>query len=376
MPDIAEVAQAPEFRSTKLALQSTLLNFERSKTPELPKVFEFGLRNVAPAVQKKITPVDRKTQEIWGIEEYPHKPLHEDVIPDRFEVLSLAEISLPSKSVMIQGKGPNIFSDISPISRYMSNMTFAEEETYLKESKKHEKNIHGYIHLLRQELAPSHLDKIDWTMASKICTGCVLKYEVSVILNPKELDNNISQILEISKEKYSHSIAEPMNTSVNTNRINSQIVQEINDADYREQELIQMMDALKYQSKTENVDDKLQMLLEMVEKKMKNNKETAANLQIRVLYQFLVEYMKAKDNLKKPQKPRSSLAKKSQAKKPQEKPKIVLTKNSSKSSVASEKHNPWIGGSKHQEDFQSESWIPSPQRKKAVKINENQRLKE
>ena len=34
LPDIAEVAQAPEFRSTKLALQSTLLNFERSKTPE------------------------------------------------------------------------------------------------------------------------------------------------------------------------------------------------------------------------------------------------------------------------------------------------------------------------------------------------------
>ena len=81
-------------------------------------------------------------------------------------------------------------------------------------------------------------------------------------------------------------------------------------------------------------------ILDIVSKKMKNSKETSANMQIRVLYQFLLEYKKAKDTPKKEKRTgtRISQVKKTQIKKSQDR----IKQNSLESSVYSEKNSPLI----------------------------------
>ena len=231
----------------------------------------------------------------------------------------------------------------------MSNMTIEEEENFIKESKKHEKHMYGYIHLLYQEIMLGQLEKIEWRLASKICLGSVFKYQISMIVNPNLnlLDSSISKTNEYSKDMNIQSLSEgPPLISENSNlKVQTQFnsvfspAQEIDDTDILEKEMIEMMDILKYQS-PDGVNDKLQSLLDIVSKKMKNSKETSANMQIRVLYQFLLEYKKAKDTPKKEKRTgtRISQVKKTQIKKSQDR----IKQNSLESSVYSEKNSPLI----------------------------------
>lgn len=320
LPEISEV-EAPDLKNLKQKLQKTLFSFQRTKAPDVATSFEFGLRTNVPILPVQTSEVIDRTKEIWKIEEYPHKAMHEDIVPDRFDVYSIAENIGETKPWQHR-----IFNDISPISRYMSNMTIEEEEIYLKESKKHEKHIHGYIHLLHQELVPSQLDKIDWGIAVKLLGGFIFKYEVNSVLNPKELEKNPVRGLEISKDESSQYTS---NLLENTSK---QIGKNIEETDELELEMISMMESLKFDGKSS--EGKLQKLLEIVENKLRTSKDAANNMQIRVLYQFLVEYKKAKE-VEEPEKKLQRDGKRARTGQKQRKP--TFTNVSSRSSVTSSK---------------------------------------
>lgn len=347
LPEISEFPVTPESKHVKNQLQKTLVAFERNKTPEPVKKFEFGLKNATPPPVKTSRDTVRasKNEEVWKIEDFPLKPMHDDVVPDKFEVLSLAEYNSIAKNLKTQKKDICIFSDLSPISRYMCNMTVEEEEMFIKESKKHEKLMSGFIHLLHQEPSSPQIEKLDWKSASKFCMGFIFKSEVCNIVQPNLVGHDVSINSNISKEiSKSHIVYQEASQAKNTASQN-QIISTMHMADdmsWLEAEMIHMMDMIKYQETGDNIEKKLQSLLEIVEKRMKSSKETSSNMQIRVLYQFLVEYKKAKESPKKskPNENRAFAEKPGiKRKMPNEKLKTTTRhkKNESKFSVKSEK---------------------------------------
>jgi hypothetical protein len=336
-----------------------------AKTPEPQKKFEFGLKSSnnleIPAIKEK-TPV--KVQEVWQIEDFPQKDFHENLVPDRFEVLSVAARNSSSKMVKVQGKEICIFKELSPISRYMCNLTFEEEEKLLNQSKHHEKHMDLYIQLLHQDIPLHHLDKIDWKIATKICLGNVFKCDILEIVSPPQTD------IETAKDFPSKCVSENLVTEKSVlkapNHFESlaPLVEIPDENSFLEKEMIEMMDTINLNQKSSKIKDKLQSLLEIVEQKIKTNEKTSKNMHIRVLYQFLLEYKKAKESPKKILHPNNPPFQRNEKKKMTQPTRLKNIKNSSsKSSIKSEKISYWNRG-KYQDDFDDNDSISLNQTKK------------
>lgn len=303
IPEVSDSPTAAEGALIKNQLKKTLMAFERTKSVETEKKFEFGLRNIKPDQVKKYTESARnvKTDEIWKIEDFPLRVMHEDVVADRFEILSLADYNSPTKGISLKPEEICIFADLSPISRYMCNMTLEEEEGFIKESKKREKSNFELIHLLHQEPPSQQLNKVDWKTARKVCMGFLFKNEISANLHPTASDIQQSSIREASVNLDHSSTVKEYQQILKNEWIQEKpaVRMKVSEIDQLEREMLDMIEMINKKGKDENIEKRLQILLGIVEEKMKSNKETAANMQIIVMYQFLLEYMKVKGSPKK-----------------------------------------------------------------------------
>ena len=162
--------------------------------------------------------------------------------------------------------------------------------------------------------------------------GLVFKSDVFLLFNPAN-----SKDVYASKEELLQGLSEPVclveNSGFKTqNNTNSQYLDENATL---EKEMIEMMDLIKNQPQG-NIQNKLESLLELVGKKLKSSNEAASNMQLRVLYQFLLEYKKAKEFSKKSLESKNSKNKPNQRKKVTQAKPTKIVKNSSKTSLKSE----------------------------------------
>lgn len=264
--------------------------FNRTGTPEPQKSFEFGLNIIRPDPEKTKLPTrSKKTDEVWKIDDYPFKDPTGDFLEDRFEQLSIASHTLPPKSA-----NPNnsicIFSDLSPVSRQICNLTFEEEQRFLKESKKHENFNHGFIHLLHKNPNFPMLDKFNWTVARDLSMGFLFKSDFLYLLDPSSMKLN---------EPEEDPNLEPAYTEKNVVTVKkipnepNEVIE--NETSELEKEMIEMLESLNSKSTAGSSDEKIDLLLGIVEERIKGNRDLGGNMQIRVLYQFLLEYKKAKE---------------------------------------------------------------------------------
>lgn len=302
---ISEISEESEKNISEFQIMKSTLALTRNKTPEPAKKFEFGLKNVYPpqSYDAKDTVRTDKNLDIWKIDDFPYRDLHEDPVPDKYELLSLAEFDSTTKSIKSNRREICIFSDLSPITRYMCNMTLSEEETFVQESSKHEKLMHGHIHLLHLDPTLSMLEKLDWKNSIAIALNFSFKYDILTLLNPSVMRRLTELNMQIPKDLSQLPIqiveySSPKHTAHKSSIEN--ILTPVDELTLLEQNMIEMMEMLNQKSETDNVQDKLQSLLEIVEEKMKDFKDPAMVMQIKVLYQFLVEYKKAKESHKKP----------------------------------------------------------------------------
>lgn len=290
LDQIDEIPTASSSNISKTFFDKSLHIFNRTRTPEPQKSFGFGLNIIKPDPEKSKLPVrSQKTDEVWKIDDYPYKEQSDEHLPDRFEVLSIASFTLPSK-LANPDQSICIFSDLSPVSRQLCNLTFEEEQRFLKESKKHENFNHGLIHLLHQNANFQMIDKITWTIARDLSMGFLFKSDFLYLLDPNALNFNESE----EKEKVEEFFTEKTSPILKKKTFEAGENAEDNISEL-EKEMIEMLESLNSMGPVESSDDKINALLGIVEKKIKGNKEVAGNMQLRILYQFLLEYKKAKE---------------------------------------------------------------------------------
>ena len=137
VPSNNEISIKPDYQTMRNQFLNSVSFTTRAKTPEIPKKFEFGLKNLAfPPTELKKNRPELKSDEIWGLPDSPYKETMNSILPDKFEITSIAtsNSSLPIPSY--SKKEINILCDLSPITRHLSTYTQEQEENYLKESKK------------------------------------------------------------------------------------------------------------------------------------------------------------------------------------------------------------------------------------------------
>ena len=286
--------------------------------------------------------------------------------------------------MLFQQKKLNIFADISPVTRYLSNISQEEEEKYLKETKKHEFHVFSYLKLIHVDVDEIDLEKLEWDSMKKICTGLVFKSDIKPAAIPEEIPTkNLSSITENPKVSVSQCLSEPpilldmsILKSINMKSSNSTypLIQSKNDNSLLEQDLLEMMDLIKTNEDSVDVEKKLKTLLDYTNKKLASSKDIASNMHIMVLYQFLLEYMKKNENNHKP-----TVNKRLVQPKPTQKKSITpvrgrpLKKIESVSSMGSAKSSKWIGGNKYQAEFEDDDWVSINQEKKK-KESRNEQL--
>ena len=290
--------------------------FDRTKTPEPQKKFEFGLSIDKPD-KELLRPSVRENREldVWKIEDYPFRDRAGLPVADKFEEFSIADASNATRTIK---QDLCIFSDLSPVPRKISNLTFDEEKDFLVESKKYLANNHGSIHLLKVKATLQMIEKISWNEARNLCMGFLLKLDCFHSINGTEVED-----LDEIQDKVGKEEVVKMKT-VESGNLNDELSE-------LEKEMIQMLESLNQKAPGNNSDEKIAALLEIVEAKMRMSREAASNMQLRVLYQFLLEYKKAKDSKStsvnqsaaksskkySPEKPNRRVDQKTRGKKPQ-----------------------------------------------------------
>lgn len=256
--------------------------FDRTKTPEPQKKFEFGLSIDKPD-KELLRPSVRENRDldVWKIEDYPVKDRSGLPVADKFEEFSIADASNATKTIK---QDICIFSDLSPIPRKISNLTFAEEKEFLVENKKYLANNHNFIHLLQVKPSLQMIQRFTWNEARDLCMGFLLKLDCFHVINGTVIED----VDEVQEKKVGNEEVVKLKT-VESQSLND----EFSDL---EKEMIEMLESLNQKASGNNSDEKIAVLLEIVEEKMRMSREAASNMQLRVLYQFLLEYKKAKDS--------------------------------------------------------------------------------
>lgn len=130
-------------------------------------------------------------------------------------------------------------------------------------------------------------------------------------------DKSISTINETRKEAVSQCLSEPplllnfstlqvpnLRSSSSTSPLMQTITNKINEGQSLtielEKDLLDMMDLVKNNKSSQGLDGKLKSLLDTTSKSLRNSRDVSSNMQIRVLYQFLLEYQKLHENTAKP----------------------------------------------------------------------------
>lgn len=288
---IEEIPTASTSIISKPFLDKSLHIFNRTSTPEPQRSFEFGLNIIRPDPEKTKLPTrSKKTDEVWKIEDYPFKDQTDDFLSDRFEQLSIASFTLPPKSAN-PNKSICIFSELSPVSRQICNLTFEEEQRFLKESKKHENFNHGFIHLLHKNANFSMIDKFNWTVARDLSMGFLFKSDFLYLFDPNSMKfTENEEDVKIEQVYTEKNLVAAKKYPIEVNELAE------NDTSELEKEMIEMLESLNNKSNAGSSDEKIDLLLGIVEERIKGNRELGANMQIRVLYQFLLEYKKAKES--------------------------------------------------------------------------------
>ena len=391
VPEINHIAIKPDYLSIRQQFLSTISSVERVKTPEIPKKFEFGLRNITPPpTHHKKNRIDLTSEEIWNIPDTPFTKNTSEIVPDKYEVNSIAESNSFSRTQSFQRKLLDIFSDISPITRYLANITLEEEQKYLKEAKKHDNSIFSYFHLVHCEKKNLSLERLEWEDMKLICNGLIFKSEILTRQLPQlSMEKATSILTENPADGISKCLSEPpmlLDTSImkpsnlKSSSTTSPLLQATDDNSMLENDLLEMMDSIKNPQDSLDIEKKLKVLLEHTNKKLQNNKEISSNMHIRVLYQFLLEYMKnnedAKSIVKVPSVKRVAQTRPSQKKTITPlRHKEVIKAADTYSSMSSVKSSKWIGGGKHRAEFEDDDWVTISQEKKKKETRTDQLYK-
>jgi hypothetical protein len=378
LPQTPQISVKPEFQVLRNQVLQTVLFTERTKTPDIPKKFEFGLRKITPPpTPNKINRPDIKSDDIWNIKDTLIKPLSEEFIPDKYEWNSVVDLNSVIFKPSLYNKKIDIFTDLSPITRKLCVMTEEDEEKYIKETKRHDNSLFGYIHLVRNDPGNLDLNKIEWDEMKRICTGCLLKSDIKILSQAKE--SSLKPMPELTKTEVSECLSEPpvildLSLPIPANKKNSSSSVYLPRPEPKvpniEADLLKMMDIIKSKKNSHDIENQLKVLLENTRKTLENNKDPASNIQIKVLYQFLLEYQKAQQH---------PVAKRPTQSKPTQKKNIrphkinKVDKPDSLSSVSSSKSSKWIGGNKYLADFEDDDWV-SLNQEKIKKETRNEKL--
>ena len=363
-PDITVKADYEQLRQGFL---NSISSDSRAKTPEIPKKFEFGLKQVnLPTSSNKLNRPDLKSEEIWTMKDSVcNKPVEEPLI-DRFEQVSIADNQGGPFKTEKFSRFLNIFSDFSPVTRHLCSLPEEEEEKYTKETSSHESHIFSLFHLVHQQLTYEDLSEINWKKAADFTKGLIFRKQVSSILNPPALIKDLSLSQRQERNSVSQCLSEPpilLDNSISKNTVfktsNSTVpfVQPSTDLENLEKELMDMMDQIKSSYKSVSTEQKIKMLLKKTEERLKAKPELARNTQVSAVYQFLQEYLKSQEKKQPP------ASKRLLQKKPTQKKSVTpvrgskLNKDDSVSSMGSNRSSKWIGGSKHQADFEDDDWV-------------------
>jgi hypothetical protein len=257
--------------------------FHRTHTPEPQQKFEFGLKLLKTEKSPPKEVRSNKSVDIWKLEDYPFKEKSDLPIKDKFEVFSIAD---KIQGTQLTKQDLCIFSDMSPVSRQISNLTIDEEKFFLKQNKKYEHPNHNFLHLLRKPPKLEMLERTTWKIAKNLSFGHLFKVDLLYLIDPDLLQDLEEQEKPMVRENDKSFKAKKQESLENLEEDFSEL----------EKEMIEMLESLNQKTPGSGSDEKINVLLEIVAEKMRGNKEAAGNMQLRVLYQFLLEYKKAKES--------------------------------------------------------------------------------
>ena len=104
---------------------------------------------------------------LWEMNDTPQREA-EVLLDDKPEVNSIASTaSMYSRHLEVPEREIAFFSDLSPVTRRMANLTPAEEQAF------------GLEHLIKVDPAKVSLEKIQWTDAAFLATGKVAKSDLA-----------------------------------------------------------------------------------------------------------------------------------------------------------------------------------------------------
>lgn len=393
VPEQSYISVKPDYLSMRSQFLTTVSSVERVKTPEIPKKFEFGLRTITPPPSQHLkNRIDLKSGDIWKIEDKGTNSKIQNVIPEKFEVTSIAEMN-SSGSMNYHKQLIDVFTDMSPVTRYLANITLEEEEKYLNQSRKQENSMFSWFHLVQCEKKNIMLDCLEWDSIKTVCNGLVFKSEIFKKPLPRLLVDKTASILsETHGEAASKCLSEPpllldnsliKPSNLKNSSTTSPLLQAVDDNSMLEHDLLEMMDLIKNEKEPLDTKKKLHKLLEHVQKKLANNKDIAANMHIRVLYQFLLEYVKTQDtakvqeNSKNPSRVTSKRT--TQPKTTKQRPAVTPNKPKpsmkNESFLSSQRSSKWIGGGKNQAELEDDEWVSVSLEKKKKETRTDQLYK-
>lgn len=372
-------------------LKSIEIN-NRAVTPEIPKKYDFGLKNVVfpPSANKANRPglksddilgtlslnkteESKKENDFWTIKDSVKLSQSAELVEDRFEIHSIAsnEIGIAKKSYKISQI--DIFADLSPIARHMVMLSNEDEERYLKESCSRKDHIFGYFHIVHEDINRDEFDRLEWNNIRKVVLGLTFRTEVLDLVVPPSLEKSAADS-DANKNSISQCLSEPpilidtsivKATNLKTSSSTVPMLPVSSDISLLEKEMISMMDSIKY-SHSINNPEKLQALLDKSRDKLRNPIEVKHNPQFKAIFQVLSDLQKAGQSHSK-----SPISKKTIQPKPNQKKSTTpirgnrMNKIDSQSSMSSAKSSKWIGGSKHIADFEDDNWVtPNLEKKK------------
>lgn len=372
-PYQADISVKQDYESLRSDFLKSIAVDNRSRTPNLPAKFEFGLKNIElPPSQHKLNRTDIKSEEIWSMNDSPYLKQPLEIIPDRFEQ-SFSSSQMPISSKSLPTRSIKIFSDLSPVTRYLCSLDEKEESRFLSETQSHDSHIFSMFHVVHEELSVDDLSVVTWKEASDLTRGLIFRAQVISALNPPTLMRE-ETLNDKSKISVSHCYSEQpvqLETSISrkdafkTSNSTSPLLGTAGGIESLEKELMDMMDQINQNYRSATIEQKIKALLKKTQEKLGQNTEIVGNSQIAAIYQFLQEYLKLQEKKSQP-----AQVKRPVQNKPVQRKAVTPVKSSklntipSNSSLASSKTSKWIGGSKYQDEFDDEDWVSVNQEKK------------
>ncbi|CAG9324547.1 unnamed protein product [Blepharisma stoltei] len=319
-----KVQVKPEFEALRTKVQGVfqgIIERDQDSKNKINKQFTFGLnpqrsKSPIPTMPKpKNENIDIKKgiDSIWKTEEIPMKNFEDNFPEPKFEIFSIANKDSAIKHTELLDREISIFGDLSPVARFMTNIA-TEEEDQLLSGKNNQSELFSQVHLLQIDISKINLDKIEWADASHITLGRIPKKTLlRKIKNlPEETDSSITVASPVQEEstnminKTVNEAAQNLQNSSefqvplkkNTTMPNMYISENNNKKDDElEAQLEEMMEIIKSQQEGDinDIDEKLQHLLDYMNTKIKNNPNNPKILEFKMIFQFLTEYKKARE---------------------------------------------------------------------------------